>query len=437
MTVPYGGAISLERGRTFPGAGTSRGRGAGGLFLLALGVVFATSGFVRWEPAIFDILVLPVLVAGMFLFSFPVPRKAFLPGGLLVLFLIANMLPAVNLPGELVLAPLIHTIVTAYLMVVWVGLIMWGNGFREKALHACAHGYLVAALLSAILAIFGVLVPSPFSEQVTWAGRAVGFFKDPNVFGPFLVLPAVLSFARFNAAKGVGRKCLWGASLVVLCLGLFFSLSRGAWGNLGISLTAFAFLSSCHGSRALLRLVVIAIIILLVGSVVLAFAPSLADLASSRSSIQGYDTVRFLTQHKAFEMGLDTPLGVGGLQSRRFFGQDVHSTYVLVLAEYGWLGFLSFNGFMLLTLAKAVEQAQRKDEPFREYALVSLACLLGLMSSAAMVDTLHWRHLWIVTALPWALPPRGRKTVQGSPYRAMVSSTDQLPARAVQRGELA
>ena len=64
----------------------------------------------------------------------------------------------------------------------------------------------------------------------TLYGRASGTFKDPNVLGPFLVLPIVFALQHIL----IGRIGLMRGLLVmsVPLAALFLTFSRGAWGNL-------------------------------------------------------------------------------------------------------------------------------------------------------------------------------------------------------------
>ena len=89
-------------------------------------------------------------------------------------------------------------------------------------------GYMFAAILAATLGIFGYFDIAGLGPYFTLYdnSRAMGPFKDPNVFGPFLVPPIVwlcqdvlLRRGHFVAAT---------AKLVVLLIGLFLSFSRGA-----------------------------------------------------------------------------------------------------------------------------------------------------------------------------------------------------------------
>ena len=66
-----------------------------------------------------------------------------------------------------------------------------------ERLDALARGYLVGGLIAALAGIAGYfgLVPGG-DDLLTFAGRARGTFKDPNVLGAFLVFPALYALQR-------------------------------------------------------------------------------------------------------------------------------------------------------------------------------------------------------------------------------------------------
>ena len=109
-------------------------------------------------------------------------------------------------------------------------------------LRTVANAYLASALIVALLGIggyFGALPGSLF----TLYGRAKGTFQDPNVFGPFLVLPwTVMLHAVLT--RPLSRAFLPVMALAVLSFAILLSFSRAAWGlaafsGLGVYLLIF------------------------------------------------------------------------------------------------------------------------------------------------------------------------------------------------------
>ena len=104
----------------------------------------------------------------------------------------------------------------------------------ERILPALWKGYLVAALGATV---FGVFEYYGFIHNAEWAGglRAKGPFKDPNVYGPFLV-PAVLYCVSQLRHAGTSRRIVYGTLLLAFIFGVLLSFSRGAWLNFSLSL---------------------------------------------------------------------------------------------------------------------------------------------------------------------------------------------------------
>ena len=159
---------------------------------VALGLVWlamATSGFVFTEPAPTDILALGLIVilpvVGLFR---PSPLLAILM--LLFAGIAASGLVSATLANDTGKA-VSHTLVSLFL----AGAAFTYAGFI--AVKPVAHlriifnGLTVAAVMVATAGIAGYFDAFAGSEIFTKFGRAAGTFKDPNVFGPFLV-PAFL-----------------------------------------------------------------------------------------------------------------------------------------------------------------------------------------------------------------------------------------------------
>jgi hypothetical protein len=53
------------------------------------------------------------------------------------------------------------------------------------------------------------------------------------------------------------------------------------------------------------------------------------------------------------------------------------------------------------TLALALGNAAAGRDAHGVGAAVLLGAWCGLLANSAFVDTLHWRHLWVVAALIW------------------------------------
>ena len=89
--------------------------------------------------------------------------------------------------------------------------------------------YVVSAVLTSLLGIAGYFHAFPGAEIFTIYDRAAGAFQDPNVFGPFLVLPGIYLLYLLMTGS-IARMPLLAVPLLIITAGIFFSFSRGAWG---------------------------------------------------------------------------------------------------------------------------------------------------------------------------------------------------------------
>ena len=93
-------------------------------------------------------------------------------------------------------------------------------------------GYAAAGVGAAALGIVGYFDIAGLGPLFTLYDnvRASGPFKDPNVFGPFLMPPIV--WTAQDLLLGRARRPLLAAlAIATMTLGAFLSFSRGAWGD--------------------------------------------------------------------------------------------------------------------------------------------------------------------------------------------------------------
>jgi len=120
------------------------------------------------------------------------------------------------------------------------------------------------------------------------------------------------------------------------------------------------------------------------------------------NGLQGYDRVRFATQAVALEAAQEHPLGVGPGQAEVLFDYSTHSMYVRILTENGLAGLLAVLIFIGATISRSVSVLRVSVDPWlREVNLIVLACIVGHLVNSFVIDTVHWRHIWFIYALPW------------------------------------
>jgi hypothetical protein len=250
----------------------------------------------------------------------------------------------------------------------------------------------------------------PGSELLTKFGRAKAFFNDPNVFGPFLILPAMYLLQR--VLLGNGRRALLGGALfVVLAIGVFASFSRAAWGHLAASsalvfILCFAFEAHAREKARLLMIATAGVVVIGISIAGMLSIPSVSRLFEIRAAAQSYDegeTGRFGRQSYAYEVALQNPLGIGPNEfSTMRVSELPHNVYVNVLLVYGWGGGLVFYVLVLSTLWRGITSVIRAG-PNRLLLIPLVAVFVPLSVEAAIIDLDHWRHFFLVAGLIWGV----------------------------------
>jgi hypothetical protein len=377
-----------------------------GLAVMLLGLInydllvllsFATIGFVRFEPAPFDALLVALLAIGLLTGRLRWPSskgETFVKIGLWM-FIAFNILSAVGV------VPIGHSLrfllITLYLLALFVFVRMYAT--EPRAVRFLLIGYTVSAAISAFLvlvAFFGV--PIPFSV-LQYGVRGIGFFKDPNVYAPFVIVGALwIADQAVRNSVSFPRTASLLVLLAVLGAGTALSMSRAAWINMALTGCLYGLLLIRGTGRTHLpRLVGLALAVVLAAALVFLFL-GLGDIVASRTGSHAYDEQRFDTQWRGVLAGLSNPLGVGpgGWPT-------AHSLYAKTLAEHGVLGLAALA---LLIGALVVPLAQRALRERTTKAVLPDALLLGLifgqLINSFVIDSIHWRHFWVVLGLAWA-----------------------------------
>jgi len=265
------------------------------------------------------------------------------------------------------------------------------------------RAYILAGVSAAIAGIVGYFQGI---DLLTLYGRARGTFKDPNVYGPFLVLPLLFLLQSFLAR---GLRVFSLAAFLIMAAGLFLSFSRAAWAHMVFSaamMIALLFVTTPNGwFRA--RLVAFSVMAslavagLLVGLLALG---NVGTVFKERASLnQHYDTGeggRFGNQRNSIDELLERPNGFGPLQFRSHYTDDPHQVYLNAFASYGWLGGFSYLALVLITLAIGLRNVF-VTTPWQAYFIAVMSTYTGVALEGLVIDTDHWRHYYLLLGLVW------------------------------------
>lgn len=271
------------------------------------------------------------------------------------------------------------------------------------------QAYVTIAVISAVIGLLAYLRVLPSAEMFLLYDRAKAMFEDPNVYGPFLVLPAMLVLRDLLMQHR--HRLINGAIALLLMIGVFVSFSRAAWGHFALSsVLVFAL---CFWLEAQATNKVRMLIIALVGGliVVVSFAgllsvPAIGSFFEQRASAtQDYDTGetgRFGRQGYAFELALSHPWGLGPKEFPHLRIQEQpHNTYVTVIQAYGWGGGLCYYLLVVLTLWRGI--GGLRDPTRRDLLIPVIAVYIPLVIQSGIIDTDHWRHYFLVVGLIWGI----------------------------------
>ncbi|HEY2182162.1 MAG TPA: O-antigen ligase family protein [Solirubrobacteraceae bacterium] len=402
----------------------------------AVAVGLLLMGVVRFEPAppdlAFAVIMAVAAMTGRFRLSRVPPVIRWIVGLLLVVNVLSLMDVVVTSEA------LRFLFITAYLAI----FSLWLTGYVDSAGHArlVVVTWLVIAVISAVISSLALNLPLPGRSfilgTVDGGERADGFFKDPNVFGPFLIPIAVILLEqrvapRFPKLLRMRSWTMWLA-LLALTLGILFSYSRAAWGNYAIALLVMLVASSLKksGARGAMRALAVLLVTGGMAAVVLSAAGSISFL-EHRAQLQSYDSQRFAAQHFGWELGWSHPVGIGPGQFQYHYPVESHSTFIRVFSEQGIFGLALWVALLLVTLVLALRNVVvgRDTHGIGSAALLGAWC--GLIFNSAVVDTLHWRHLWVVAALIWASSVRGSRPVRRPARSAREPAHPRAPALPV------
>ena len=376
------------------------------LLHLLLFVAILGSPFVFIEPSPYEVFV-GLLALGALAAHVTVDRKVMPPLFLLLIW---------NVSGLVALLPVLYDREAVTFMVISFYMAMTAIVFAclfandsVRRLEIMRTAYILAGLIAAIIGIVGYfnLVPGAW-ENLTLYNRAKGTFKDPNVFGPYLILP-VLFVIQGILIKGL--KLRYIAVALTILVALLLSFSRAAWAHFVFSaalMVALMFVAS-PSARFRARIASFSVLSAIGVGVLLAGMLSVGTIGAvfkeRAGFIQDYDagdSGRFTQQQNSIPVLLERPNGLGPYQFHKYYGQDPHEVYLNAFASYGWVGGFSYAILVLSTLWAGYANVLKRT-PWQPYFIAALATYTGVALEGFVIDTDHWRHYYLLMGIIWGL----------------------------------
>src|SRR5450631_3407088 len=291
------------------------------------------------------------------------------------------------------------------------------------------RGLIAGGMIAAIAGIAGYfnLVPGGH-DLLTLYERARGTFKDPNVLGAFLILPALFALQSVVSDR-FGKSFRSAVALGIMSLAILLAFSRAAWGGLVITaafMLALMVLTSpsrAQRSRIIMTSVVAIVIVVMLIAVLLSF-DSIAEMFKQRASFdQSYDEGRFgrFGRHiLGADMALDVPFGIGPLQFHNYFPEDTHNSYLNAFMSGGWIAGVCYPALVFFTVIMGFRHVFVRV-PWQRAYLAIFAAFLATVGENFIIDTDHWRHFWMMLGAMWGMFAAAQR------YRA---TSDQAPISA-------
>jgi hypothetical protein len=393
----------------------------------------ASSAIVFIEPSPYELVTLAAAV--IFLATGLRLRLDFMP--LVLLLFLVNIGYSISSASLMDKPEVASWIATSWYMATTViFLAMVVSEDTAARLDMLRRGLIVGALIAAISGVAGYfkLVPGGH-DLLTLYDRARGTFKDPNVLGAFLILPAL--FALQSVVSDDFRKSFRSAiALGIMALAILLAFSRAAWGGLAITsafmlaLMVLTSQSRAQRSRIIVMAVVAVIVVVMLIAVLLSF-DSIGEMFKQRASFdQSYDEGRFgrFGRHiLGAEMALDLPFGIGPLQFHRYFPEDTHNSYLNAFMSGGWIAGICYPALVFITVIMGFRHVFVRV-PWQRAYLAIFAAFLGTVGESFIIDTDHWRHFWMMLGAMWGMFAAAQRYKASTSDQALIASGDPRTA---------
>jgi hypothetical protein len=371
-------------------------------------LVGASGAIVFIEPSPYELMTLTATV--IFVATGLRLRLVFMP--LLLLLVLLNVGYSVGAVPVMDTTGVANWIATSWYMaftVMFFAMVVADD--TAARLDMLRRGLIVGALIASTTAIAGYfnLVPGGH-DLLTLYERARGTFKDPNVLGAFLILPALFVLQSVVSDR-LGKSLRSTIALGIMALAILLAFSRAAWGGLVLTsafmlaLMVLTSQSRAQRSRIIVMSVIAVIAVVMLLAVLLSF-DSISEMFRQRASFdQSYDEGRFgrFGRHiLGAQMALDVPFGIGPLQFHNYFPEDTHNSYLNAFMSGGWLAGVCYPALVLITVIMGFRHLFM-PVPWQRAYLAIFSAFLGTVGESFIIDTDHWRHFWMMLGAMWGM----------------------------------
>lgn len=243
--------------------------------------------------------------------------------------------------------------------------------------------------------------------------RSLGNLNDPNDLAQALIAASPLLWPFWRAGRKFHNFCLVVLPSCVLLYGVFLTRSRGA----ATSILVIAMLF-CYEKLTRFRKTATVVIPL-----VMALGFSVVGLSGGRDISSGDESAagRLDAWHAGFEMLKNNPLfGVGYNAFTEFNELTAHNSFVLCLAELGFIGYSLWLGLLIISIweLRSVEKWAANDPDGTDlvrWAAAVRFCLVAFLSGAFFLSRTYAPILYMILALGFVVVDVARRKGFASP----------------------
>jgi O-antigen ligase len=261
---------------------------------------------------------------------------------------------------------------------------------------------------SAVYTIYDWMFRVPLNVN-TKIARAVGVVGDPNHLSANLTGLLPLAYYLFLHGTSKRLKQFNIFAIASLILGVFYSVSRGG-------LLTLAIIGGWITKKNLKKYSTLIVL----GGIVIFFSLYVKDLYSKRvtvrtsfsgrTSLDDSSSQRIEIIKYGLQLWIRNPMfGIGAENTVRSVSKilnihgntnSIHNIYVLVLTEFGLVGFLLYMGLFVLAFKSLSRLSRHQDAYFNEIAVYLRIALVSHMISSCFIGNWVELMLWITIALP-------------------------------------
>ena len=289
----------------------------------------------------------------------------------------------------------------------------------QARLDMLRRGLIVGAMIASLAGIAGYfnLVPGGH-DLLTLYDRARGTFKDPNVLGAFLILPALFVLQSVVSDR-LGKSFRSVIAFGIMSLAILLAFSRAAWGGLVITsafMLALMVLTSRSQRAALAHHRDGAGCRRACGGA--GGGAAVIRTPSRRCSSSAPASTRAMTKAaSAGSAGISSAprwrstcrSASARCSSTATFPEDTHNSYLNAFMSGGWLSGICYPALVFTTVIMGFRYIFVRV-PWQRAYLAIFAAFLGTVGESFIIDTDHWRHFWMMLGACGACsPPRSAK----------------------------